>query len=49
MCRQIVELHGGEIACGSGPDDRGTCITVTLPAHIHATVAVIGATTYVSH
>jgi NtrC-family two-component system sensor histidine kinase KinB len=32
MCRQIVELHGGLIACGSGPDDRGTCITVTLPA-----------------
>ena len=31
MCRQIVELHGGEIACGSGLDDRGTCITVTLP------------------
>ena len=31
MCRQIVELHGGEIACGSGVDDRGTCISVTLP------------------
>jgi NtrC-family two-component system sensor histidine kinase KinB len=30
MSRQIVELHGGEIACGAGPDDRGTCITVTL-------------------
>ena len=22
MCRQIVELHGGEIACGSGLDDQ---------------------------
>jgi len=32
MCRQIVDLHGGEISCGSGRDDRGTCITVTLPA-----------------
>jgi NtrC-family two-component system sensor histidine kinase KinB len=31
MCRQIVELHGGTIACGSGVDGAGTCITVTLP------------------
>ena len=31
MCRQIVELHGGEILCGSGAGDRGTRITVTLP------------------
>jgi NtrC-family two-component system sensor histidine kinase KinB len=31
MCRQIVELHGGAIACESGPEGRGTCITVTLP------------------
>ena len=32
MCRQIVELHGGSIACGAGPGGRGTRITVTLPA-----------------
>ena len=32
MCRQIVELHGGEIACSSGPGAHGTCITVTLPS-----------------
>lgn len=31
MCRQIVELHGGRIACTAGPDDRGACFTVTLP------------------
>jgi two-component system, NtrC family, sensor histidine kinase KinB len=30
MSRQIVELHGGEIACGAGRNDHGTCITVTL-------------------
>jgi NtrC-family two-component system sensor histidine kinase KinB len=32
MCRQIVELHGGAIACTAGDDGRGTRITVTLPA-----------------
>ena len=31
MCRQIVELHGGEISCGAGVGGRGTRITVTLP------------------
>ena len=31
MCRQIVELHGGEISCGTGFDERGTRITVKLP------------------
>ena len=31
MCRQIVELHGGEISCGVGFDERGTQITVRLP------------------
>ena len=40
MCRQIVELHGGEIACGSGIDGSGTCITVTLPSHVHTPMAV---------
>jgi NtrC-family two-component system sensor histidine kinase KinB len=40
MCRQIVELHGGTIACSSGADDRGTCITVTLPAYTR-TLAVM--------
>ncbi|MGE4222301.1 MAG: ATP-binding protein [Vicinamibacterales bacterium] len=32
MCRQIVELHGGVIACDAGAGGRGTRITVTLPA-----------------
>jgi NtrC-family two-component system sensor histidine kinase KinB len=32
MCRQIVELHAGDIGCSSGADDRGTRITVRLPA-----------------
>jgi NtrC-family two-component system sensor histidine kinase KinB len=36
MCRQIVELHGGEIACSAGPGERGTCITVTLPSRKEA-------------
>jgi two-component system, NtrC family, sensor histidine kinase KinB len=36
MCRQIVDLHGGTIVCDSGPDGRGTCITVTLPVAIVA-------------
>ena len=40
MCRQIVELHGGEIACGSGLEACGTCITVTLPVHTRAPVPV---------
>jgi NtrC-family two-component system sensor histidine kinase KinB len=31
MCRQIVELHGGHIRCGSGDGDRGARITVDLP------------------
>jgi signal transduction histidine kinase len=32
MCRQIIELHGGHITCGAGSGERGTRITVTLPA-----------------
>jgi signal transduction histidine kinase len=32
MCRQIVELHGGTIACSAGSAGNGTRITVTLPA-----------------
>jgi hypothetical protein len=31
MCRQIVELHGGRIACTAGANDRGARITVDLP------------------
>lgn len=31
MCRQIVELHGGQISCAAGADERGACITVKLP------------------
>jgi NtrC-family two-component system sensor histidine kinase KinB len=38
MCRQIVELHGGHVACAAGTDDRGACITVELP--ISSPVAV---------
>jgi NtrC-family two-component system sensor histidine kinase KinB len=40
MSRQIVELHGGQIACSAGIDDRGTRITVTLPAHVSASIAI---------
>jgi signal transduction histidine kinase/HAMP domain-containing protein len=32
MCRQIVELHGGQIACDTGIDGHGTSITLSLPA-----------------
>jgi NtrC-family two-component system sensor histidine kinase KinB len=42
MCRQIVELHGGHMSCTAGADDRGTCITVELPANNPATVATVG-------
>jgi two-component system, NtrC family, sensor histidine kinase KinB len=43
MCRQIVELHGGKIACSSGLDDRGTCISVTLPVQPRVPVTVMDA------
>jgi NtrC-family two-component system sensor histidine kinase KinB len=46
MCRQIVELHGGEIACSSGADDQGTCITVTLPVHSRTLLALKDAAVY---
>jgi len=46
MCRQIVELHGGEIACGSGLDGGGTCITVTLPAHVRTSFSIEDAAVY---
>ena len=32
MCRQIIQLHGGEISCDAGFHERGTRITVRLPA-----------------
>ena len=32
MCRQIVELHGGQVSCTAGPSERGACITVQIPA-----------------
>jgi two-component system, NtrC family, sensor histidine kinase KinB len=32
MCRQIVDLHGGTIACDVGDGGYGTRITVSLPA-----------------
>lgn len=44
MCRQIVELHGGKICCGSGPDQRGTCITVMLPVRTAGSAAISGYT-----
>lgn len=40
MCRQIVELHGGEIRCAAGPNGRGTCITVSFGAGLEPTNAV---------
>ena len=46
MCRQIVELHGGEIACGSGLGDRGTCISVTLPVQPRAPFPLMDAPVY---
>ena len=41
MCRQIVQLHGGDIDCRSGADDRGTCITVKLPARDSSSAAIL--------
>jgi NtrC-family two-component system sensor histidine kinase KinB len=32
LCRQIIEAHGGTIACQAGPDGRGTRFTISLPA-----------------
>jgi NtrC-family two-component system sensor histidine kinase KinB len=49
MSRQIVELHGGEIACGSGPDDRGTCIAVTLRSTARDVTSVDEAAAYARH
>jgi two-component system, NtrC family, sensor histidine kinase KinB len=45
MCRQIIELHGGAITCDAGPHERGTCITVSLPA---IRMVEVPATPYVS-
>jgi two-component system, NtrC family, sensor histidine kinase KinB len=36
MCRQIVQLHHGNISCTAGEDDRGTCVTVELPVAVSA-------------
>jgi len=46
MCREIVELHGGQIACDAGFDGRGTRITVTLPSRAGASFAVRDAAVY---
>ena len=48
MCRQIVELHGGHIACDAGADERGTRITVTLPAKMRDAAVVNDGATYAS-
>jgi NtrC-family two-component system sensor histidine kinase KinB len=47
MCRQIVELHDGQIACSAGADGDGTCITVVLPARVRTADAVGTAAEYV--
>lgn len=31
LVKSLVELHHGEIAVSDGPDNKGTCFTVTLP------------------
>jgi NtrC-family two-component system sensor histidine kinase KinB len=49
MCRQIVELHEGKIACAAGAGGLGTRITVTLPKRIRAAAAVSTVATAVSH
>ncbi len=47
MCRQIVELHGGEISCSTGPDGQGTRIAISLPARSEGVAPVLtGSTTY---
>ena len=43
MCRQIIELHGGTIACEPGLDERGTCISITLPVRPIASTESIDA------
>jgi NtrC-family two-component system sensor histidine kinase KinB len=49
MCRQIVELHGGEISCSTGTDGRGARITVSLLARSQRGVPVVmDSATYVS-
>jgi NtrC-family two-component system sensor histidine kinase KinB len=47
MCRQIVELHGGDITCSAGEENRGTRITVTVPAKSAAGSLVGEAASYV--
>jgi NtrC-family two-component system sensor histidine kinase KinB len=49
MCRQIVELHGGEIVCGSAAGGFGTRITITLPVRLRTPSSVGEAAAYVSN
>ena len=49
MCRQIVGLHGGTISSGTGPDGRGTRITVTLPVAEPAAAILDDVATYAGH
>lgn len=46
MCKQIVELHGGQISCTSGAGERGTRVTVTLPAALSAESTAANATAF---
>jgi NtrC-family two-component system sensor histidine kinase KinB len=43
MCRQIVERHGGTIACDAGTSGRGTRMTLTLPVAERTLVSVANA------
>jgi two-component system, NtrC family, sensor histidine kinase KinB len=42
MCRQIVELQGGHIACTTGNEERGARFTVDLPVDGSVTLPVVG-------
>jgi signal transduction histidine kinase len=40
MCRQIVELHGGHIACTTGNEEHGARFTVDRPVDGSVTLPV---------
>jgi hypothetical protein len=43
LCKEVVELHGGQVAIESPPSgqDKGTCVTITLPIENAASIAVL--------